>query len=67
MEDEMRVRDDNTIQEQCPNCGRFQSTDADGYYAFIEGDDFVSIFCSKACSHQFETKGGRLRSGADAA
>jgi len=58
-------RNDGTHQERCPNCGKFQPDEPDGYYAFVKGEDFVSVFCDEACGRRFEMKGGKLRPGDD--
>ena len=57
------ARDDNTIQAQCPCCGRFPSED-DGFYAWVATEpDFISLFCDEACARRFEMKGGQLIDG----
>lgn len=57
------ARSDDTIQAQCPCCGRFPS-DADGFYAWIETDpDSISLFCDEACARRYEMKGGQLVDG----
>lgn len=57
------ARNDDTIQPQCPCCGRFPSED-DGFYAWIEIEpDFISLFCNEACARRYEMKGGQLIDG----
>ena len=57
------ARSDDTMQEQCPCCGRFPSEDH-GFYAWIENEpDFISLFCNEACARRYEMKGGRLIDG----
>lgn len=57
------ARNDETIQAQCPNCGRFPSED-DGFYHFIASEpDFISLFCSRDCCLRYEMKGGKLTDG----
>ena len=63
----MLIRSDERSQEQCPNCGKFQPVEPSGYFAFLDGDDFVSVFCDEACCEQFVAKGGKLRSADEAA
>lgn len=63
----MPWKNDATYQAQCPNCGKFQPTDPDGFYAFLDGDDFVSVFCDEDCCDRFVSKGGKLRSNEEAA
>lgn len=57
------ARSDDTMQEQCPCCGRFPSED-DGFYAWTSTDpDFISLFCAEACARRYEMKGGQLVDG----
>lgn len=56
-------RNDDTIQAQCPNCGKFPSED-DGFYAWVEGEpDGISLFCNMPCAVSFEEKGGHFTDG----
>lgn len=57
------ARDDDTIQAQCPCCGRFPSED-EGFYAWIAAEpDFISLFCGEPCARRYEMKGGQLVDG----
>ena len=57
------ARDDDSIQAQCPNCGRFPNND-DGFYAWIADEpDSISVFCDEQCAHQYQDKGKQLVDG----
>ncbi len=51
----------NQYQPRCPNCGKYQQTDAHGYYAKLIDDagveiDRVEIFCSSDCHSRYVAK-----------
>jgi len=46
-------------QYRCPNCGKYQETDPDGYYA--NADEFgrseaVLVFCNENCLGEYRIK-----------